>query len=104
MTLLDFQERPTRRHAHRALFETRSARSGGIRRWIVSWREETRRCHGQDVVFVEDYPPVVDFDPHSDGGLTALQSQCGSCGTVISARVKITEAPADGPEHLPPPG
>ena len=89
----------TPRHSpreHKALIRTTSARTSTPRWHWASWKEhritccefDAQRKHGI-LLAVTDKPPVMDFDPDSDGGLTPQITQCGRCGQYQEAEVEI---------------
>ena len=103
---------------HRAVVETVSQRTGTVCRYAVRWRSQSFLCHfGSDFLDISDDVyrralgqvgtkiadvPVVDCDPHSDGGMTPITHQCGACGAVRQAKVaidRLEDTPMSYSEH-----
>ena len=79
---------------HHQKVSVRNAAQGGTRDWDVTWRTQVISCCYRQSQFhvTGKEAPVSDFDPRSEGGLTPWQRQCGRCGSLMTANVRIRAA------------
>lgn len=94
---LDTEDLEVVRHAggwHSQLVVTSSTiRPGARRAFRVRWRDGQPRCCPTQRLdeWGSDAAPVLNFDARQDGGIMPDYRQCGGCGSMISAPVRITE-------------
>ena len=74
------------------IVHTVSAITGGHRWHRVTWRNgEPSCCPNQRMAeWGDETAPVLSFDPRNDGGIQPAHRQCGGCGMLTVAPVRIT--------------
>lgn len=83
--------------ANTAVIRTTDPTTGLRPWWTLSWRTQSHRCDGQEWArWDEATPPVRGTDDR--GRPLPAVSQCGTCGSLRSARVRIERA--DGQEAV----
>lgn len=74
-------------------------RPGARRAFRVRWRDGQPRCCPSQPLrpWGSEEAPVLIFDSQQDGAIMPAYRQCGQCGSLVSAPVRITELrPAGG--------
>lgn len=71
---------------HTARVHTRSAATGTVKLWDVTWRTQHAYCHNQPrPIIVADNTHLPVWADGSYGNLRPRTTQCGTCGTVHTA-------------------